>query len=216
MKSKENVLIYGCGDMGIQAYNILKHDKTKNIIGFLDDNTSLRGSFFMGFPVFGDQNEIQDLKKKYQINSGIATIGNNEIRKRKNLELKNNGLKIISAIHPNSFIDNPKTIGFGTIVEMGAFIHPEVKIGNGCFICCGAIVAHNSNVGDYVLLAGGVTFGSRVNIGQFSLIGVGSNISPYISIGKKVMVGAGACVISDLPDNVIAVGVPAKIIKQNN
>ena len=68
---------------------------------------------------------------------------------------------------------------------------------------------------DYALIAGGVVFGSRVSIGSHSLIGVGANISPYISIGKNVIVGTGSAVIKNLPDNIIAAGVPAQILREN-
>ena len=38
---------------------------------------------------------------------------------------------------------------------------------------------------------------------------------PNVKIGNYVIVGDGAVVNKDLPDNCIAVGIPAKIIKQN-
>ncbi len=213
--AKKRVIIYGCGDMGIQTYNILKYDIDIEILGFFDDDKQKQGESFINLPVFGDWKEIKKLRSKYNIGYGIATVGDNKIRSDITSKIKNEGLEIITAIHPKSFIDNVENIGEGTIIEMGAFIHPGTKIGDGCFICCGAVVAHNSNVGDYVLLAGGVIFGSRVNIGNYSLIGVGANISPYVSIGNNVIVGTGSSVIKNLPDNVIAAGVPAKILREN-
>ncbi len=43
---------------------------------------------------------------------------------------------------------------------------------------------------------------------------VGAAIQPHVAIGRNVVVGVGAAVVSDLPDNVVAVGVPAKVIKE--
>ena len=37
----------------------------------------------------------------------------------------------------------------------------------------------------------------------------------YVSIGRNVIVGTGAAVVKSLPDNVIAAGVPAKILRKN-
>ena len=214
--SKKKIVIYGCGDMGLQTYNILKHDKSYQVIGFLDDNPENKGCKFLSYPIFGDYSVLKNLKNKYGVVCGIATIGNNKIRSNKILQMREEGLSIVKAIHPQAFIDKADHIGDGTVVEMGAFIHPEAIIGDGCFICCGAVVAHNSTVGNYVLLAGGSIFGSRVEVGDYSLIGVGANISPYISIGKNVIVGTGAAVVKNLPDNVVAAGVPAKILRKNN
>lgn len=44
-------------------------------------------------------------------------------------------------------------------------------------------------------------------------VGVGASIKQNITIGKWSIVGAGAVVINDVPDNVVVVGNPAKIIK---
>jgi len=211
IKNKKTI-IYGCGDMGIQTYNILKHDSNIEIIGFLDDDAN--DYTFLDLPILGGQNSIEKIKSDYEITHAIVTIGDNQIRSEKTKILIDNDLKILKAVHPQSFIDNVIKIGSGTIIEMGAFVHPETIIGKGCFICSGSIIAHNSVVEDFALIAGGVVFGSRVNIGSHTLIGVGANISPYVSIGKNVIVGTGSAVIKNLPDNVIAAGVPAKILRE--
>ena len=45
-------------------------------------------------------------------------------------------------------------------------------------------------------------------------IGIGSIIMPGVTIGKGAVIGAGAVVTKDVPDYSLAVGVPAKVIKQ--
>ncbi|NTW27553.1 MAG: maltose O-acetyltransferase [Candidatus Moranbacteria bacterium] len=45
-------------------------------------------------------------------------------------------------------------------------------------------------------------------------IGSGAIINPGINIGENTVVGAGAVVTTDLPSNSVAVGVPAKVIKE--
>lgn len=52
-----------------------------------------------------------------------------------------------------------------------------------------------------------------VSIGDDSDIGVNATILPGVTIGRGVQVGAGAVVAHDLPDYVVAVGVPAKVIR---
>ena len=44
-----------------------------------------------------------------------------------------------------------------------------------------------------------------------SLIGVGAAVLPRVTIGNETVVGAGAIVARDLPDSVVASGVPARI-----
>ena len=49
--------------------------------------------------------------------------------------------------------------------------------------------------------------------GELSFIGIGSTIIQEVTIGKNVTIGAGSVAIKDIPDNAIALGNPAEIIK---
>lgn len=51
-----------------------------------------------------------------------------------------------------------------------------------------------------------ITVGSRV------FIGVNSIIMPGVTIGSDVVIGAGSVVTKDIPDNSVAIGVPAKVV----
>ncbi|MDA3884353.1 MAG: acyltransferase [Candidatus Delongbacteria bacterium] len=52
-----------------------------------------------------------------------------------------------------------------------------------------------------------------ITVGNDVYIGINTIIMPGVNIGNNVIVGAGAVVTRDIPDNSIAVGVPAKRIK---
>ena len=47
------------------------------------------------------------------------------------------------------------------------------------------------------------------------LLGAGAKLLGDITIGENVKVGANAVVLNDIPENAIAVGVPARIIVKN-
>ncbi|HEY4083304.1 MAG TPA: DapH/DapD/GlmU-related protein [Burkholderiaceae bacterium] len=51
-----------------------------------------------------------------------------------------------------------------------------------------------------------------MRIGTGSFIGTHTVILPNVSIGRHCVIGAGSVVTSDIPDNSIAVGVPARVI----
>lgn len=55
-----------------------------------------------------------------------------------------------------------------------------------------------------------------ITIGDDCWIGGNSVICPGITIGKGCVIGAGSVVTQDIPDNSLAVGNPAKVIKQLN
>ncbi len=52
-----------------------------------------------------------------------------------------------------------------------------------------------------------------LDIGNGCWIGHGVKIIKGVTIGNNVIIGGGSIVINDIPDNAIAVGVPAKVIK---
>ena len=53
-----------------------------------------------------------------------------------------------------------------------------------------------------------------VSIGDGSWLGHGTVVLPGVTIGRHVVVGANSVVTSDLPDNCVAAGVPARVVKQ--
>jgi acetyltransferase-like isoleucine patch superfamily enzyme len=64
---------------------------------------------------------------------------------------------------------------------------------------------------DHVHLCPGVHLAGGVQVGSGTMIGTGVVVLPGIQIGKGCVVGAGAVVNRDLPNGVVAFGVPAKI-----
>jgi serine O-acetyltransferase len=81
------------------------------------------------------------------------------------------------------------------------------------------IISGDTVIGDDVVIRNGVTIGLRKTgvrgapvIGNRVDIGAGAKILGTIKIGDDVAVGANAVVLTDLPPNSIAVGVPARII----
>lgn len=89
---------------------------------------------------------------------------------------------------------------FFTHRAIGVVIHSEAVIGKNAKIQTGVVIAGKD---------GGVPV-----IGDNVLIGTGACILGGVKIGNNVSIGAGAVVLKDVPDNCIAVGIPAKIIEK--
>ena len=89
---------------------------------------------------------------------------------------------------------------------------------NGCFphFALGVVIHPRCKIGDNFKIYQNVTIGSRngegpPEIGNNCYIGAGACVLGKIKIGNNVVIGSNAVVITDVPDNYIAVGVPAKI-----
>jgi maltose O-acetyltransferase len=85
-----------------------------------------------------------------------------------------------------------------------------ISIGDECTLTRGVVIlAHDASTKRHL----GYTRIGKVKIGRKTFIGAHSVILPGVTIGENVIVGAGSVVTSDIPDNCVAVGNPAKVIK---
>lgn len=62
----------------------------------------------------------------------------------------------------------------------------------------------------------GYQYNAPIHIGKNCWIGAGSVVLPGITIGDNVVIGAGSIVTKNLPDNVVAVGNPCRILREVN
>jgi acetyltransferase-like isoleucine patch superfamily enzyme len=96
----------------------------------------------------------------------------------------------------------------------GAILSNSTKIGKGCIVYYNSIITHDCLLGDFVEISPNVTLLGNVNVGSYSHIGACTTILPKVTIGKNVIIGAGSVVAKDIPDNSMAFGIPAKVVKQ--
>ena len=97
-------------------------------------------------------------------------------------------------------------IGKGTVFPhdaLGCVFHPDVKIGKNCKILHG------------VTMGGRAGYKGLPIIGDNVVIGTHAQLIGNVKIGNNSIVGAGAIVTHDVPDNVVVVGNPARILKSN-
>lgn len=85
--------------------------------------------------------------------------------------------------------------------------YPEgIHIGDESYIVSGAMILTHDFIKDRK---------TNTKIGKKCFIGANSIIMPGVTIGDSVIVGSGAVVTKDIPSGCIAVGNPAKIIREN-
>lgn len=92
---------------------------------------------------------------------------------------------------------------------LGTVMHQRAKIGKGTKIQ--QQVTIGGNMGKKKEIDG--VLRSAPVIGENVLIGAGAKILGPVKIGDNAKIGAGAVVMIDVPENGIAVGIPAKVIK---
>ncbi len=104
-------------------------------------------------------------------------------------------------------------------------IHPDATIGKRLFIDhgTGVVIGETTEIGDDCTIYQGVTLGGtgkdkgkrHPTLGDHVMVGAGAKVLGPINIGNNVRIAAGAVVLSDIPDNCTAVGVPARVVRCN-
>jgi serine O-acetyltransferase len=107
----------------------------------------------------------------------------------------------------------------------GIEIHPGATIGNGLFIDhgMGVVIGETAEIGDNVTIYHGVTLGGtgkdtgkrHPTICDNVLIGTGTKVLGPITIGENSRIGANSVVLSCIPPNATAIGIPASIVRIN-
>jgi serine O-acetyltransferase len=86
------------------------------------------------------------------------------------------------------------------------------------------IIGSKTRIGQRAYILQGVTLGgaggksrpdgsTQPHVGDDVLIGAGAKILGPVNVGSRVIIGANAVVADDLPDDCVAVGVPARIVR---
>lgn len=109
----------------------------------------------------------------------------------------------------NWIVQNLEGLVLGSKTDIGAFtyinalhgviIEDNVQIGSHCSIYSVSTIDNN---------AGKVTLKNNCKIGSHS------TILPGVNIGQNSIIGAHSLVNRDIPDNVLAFGVPAKVVRK--
>lgn len=109
--------------------------------------------------------------------------------------------------------------------KTGIEIHPGAKIGKGLFIDhgMGVVIGETAEVGDYCTLYQGVTLGGtgkdkgkrHPTLGNNVMVGAGAKVLGPLKVGDNAKIGANALVLSEVPANSTAVGVPARVVRLN-
>lgn len=158
--------------------------------------------------VIGDMGVLYATAKDYT--GVIVGIGNNSIRAEQTDCLINAGASIVSLVHPQAVVSDYAIVGIGSVVMAGVVINTDTNIGTGAILNTGCSVDHDCTLGAFVHVSPGAHLAGSVNVGDRSWIGIGASVRQGTVIGNDVIVGAGAVVVSNLPNAVTAIGVPAQ------
>ncbi len=186
----------------------------------LFDNNPKEISPLFGVPVLhgrkGYEDWLHSQNERGQI-AAVSAIGGARGRDRcEYLSLfRSSGFATPFLIHHNASVAESSVIGDNSHILAMAVVGADAILGEATIVNTKASVDHECILGNGVHVAPGAILCGCIQVGAYTLIGAGAVVLPHLRIGSNVIVGAGSVVTRDLPDNVVAFGNPARIIREN-
>lgn len=132
--------------------------------------------------------------------------------------------RLAHRIHENGHPFAARAISQTARFITGIEIHPAATIGKGLVIDhgMGVVIGETAEIGDNCTLYQGVTLGGtgkdvgkrHPTLGHNVMVGAGAKVLGPFRIGDNTKIAAGAVVLSEIPDQSTAVGIPAKVVKR--
>lgn len=130
--------------------------------------------------------------------------------------------ELFQTIGENFWIEPPFRCDYGCHISIGENFYAnfdctmldvcDIVIGDNVFFGPRVCVYTAGHPIDAEIRNMQLEYGKKVSIGSNVWVGGNTVINPGVSIGNNVVIGSGSVVTKDIPDNVIAVGNPCRIL----
>lgn len=175
----EKLLIVGAGGHGRCSAEIARRMNRFDEISFIDDNS---------LEAIGKINELEKFVGEYQC--AFVAIGNNKLREKISLNVRELGFELVNLIDPLSFQSVDASYGEGCIFFPFSVVETNVKLGDGVIVCANAVINHDAVVNSYSLVYSNSTIrpnaclGQRARIGSNHIVKFGEMINEDEEVGK--------------------------------
>ena len=213
--ASERVVIIGAGGHAREVAEILRHRAREcggpRVVGFVVDDPENHRAEVGALPVLGDWSWFDGAGREGL--SVVCAVGLPQSRRRLIGRAAARGLQFASAVSPLAYVSRDALLGEGVMIFPHCFASAGSSIGDHAVLNVGATVSHDARVGRYSTLGPGARLAGNVTVGEGCYIGINSSVIERVTVGEWATVGGGACVTRDLPGNVTAVGLPARVVK---
>lgn len=205
------VAILGAGGHGkvVAEAAILSQQWDK--VHFFDDRYPTLKSCEV-WPVVGSVEDLEKCSTEYT--GVIVAIGDNCTRLAQIRALNALGINIATIVHPSATISSFSKLAPGTVVLANAVVNAFVSIGAGVIVNTSSVIEHDCVIADGVHVSPNATLLGGVEIGEECWIGAAALVKQGVKVGSGTLVGMGAVVLSDVPQSVKVIGVPARILEE--
>ena len=211
MSASPDLNILGAGGFAREVLSLLEDcGDAERVIGYVEENSRRVGTRMGDKPVL-DASLLGPLPRDRALL--VGGVGS-PLRARWYDDLARSGFRFQQAIHPDVRVHRSVLLGSGTVVCSGVRMTCDIRVGRHGVLNLAATIGHDCELGDFVTVSPGTMISGNVSIGEKTWIGSGAVIREKIRIGSRSYIGAGAVVVKDIPDDSLAIGVPARVTRE--
>ena len=213
--SEKRILILGASGHAAVVAELIQMLDEFELIGFVDD--VLKGQL-LGLPIVGAIKDLAALCSDYNVQALALGIGDNFQRHAIFKEWMHalDSIEWPALVHPRALVSPSVKIGVGSQCLAFSSIGTNAQIGDACLVNTAAVVEHDGVLGPGASLGPSAVCGGNSSLGENSYLGMGALLRHGCPVGNNTVVGMGAVVTQAIPDNVLAYGNPAKVIRKRN
>lgn len=178
------------------------------VVGILDDDDSLRGRSVGGVPVVGAIAEAATREERLLVTIGPSRSRADVVGRLRGLCVDEDRFETYVA--PSARIGTTSRLGRGCVVLDGVVVTADARIGDHVVIMPNCTITHDDELEDFVTLAAGVSLAGGVTLRRGAYIGTNASVRQGAEVGRASTVGMGSVVLTDVPQDEIWAGVPAR------
>lgn len=211
MNKNTSISIVGAGGHARSIYSWLTDMCEVNNVQFIDSyKKNENEQIFNCDVVCCDWDNIRNINS----DTFLLGIGDNQLRKKIYYQLISSNRNVQGVSHPTSVIGIDAKVHQTVYIGPLCIVGPLAEIRENTILNSNCIIEHETIIGNHCHIAPGAKIAGRVTIGNNVFVGIGAVIKENVVIKDNAVIGAGAVVISDVLENDVVAGVPAKSIKK--
>lgn len=209
---RQNLIILGAGPFAAEVADLARDHGEFTVTGFVvSEGHAVAGMELEGLPVHSVASLAGFPREHHWLLNGIGSTRRGEFL----AEVTALGFRFATVVHPFSRVSKTAVLEEGTLVSAGAVIAAGAHLERHVIVNRGALIGHHTQIGACSTIGPGANIAGGCKLGSRCYVGMSAAVVDHLAVGDDTVIGAGAVVTKSLPSRVQALGVPARIVREN-
>lgn len=207
------MVIVGAGGHAICLIDLVQVHPACSLVGVVSDRPPEDDADLLGAEYLGSVDKLDDLVRAGGVDGVAIGIGDNFVRASvgERLRAAHPELAFPALVHPSASVAPSASVSDGAVVLANSMVGPLARLEEWSLLIGSCTLHHHSRLGPGASVGPGAHVGGDATIGDGAVVGLGASVTHGSVLGDHSVLGAGAMLHGELPDHVVAWGVPARV-----